>query len=103
MVGGSADSAPAPLEGRTRLTAAAAADPPVQYKLTGVDLYLARSIARAMGGDLVARSDGEGTGAEFTATMKLVEPAAAVVAEEELDAAAAAAAAAPPAPVPEAL
>jgi hypothetical protein len=36
---------------------------------TGLGLWIARSLAREMGGDLVAHSDGPGTGARFTVVL----------------------------------
>lgn len=81
VAGGTADSAPAALAGQAA-AACRAADPPMQYKMAGIDLYLGRSITLAMGGDLTAQSDGEGQGSVFTATMKLVEETAAVEAKK---------------------
>ena len=42
---------------------------------TGMGLYLSRRLARRMGGDLTAHSDGPATGASFTLSLRSVEPA----------------------------
>ncbi len=39
---------------------------------SGLGLYIARQLARQMGGELTAASDGAGTGARFTLTLKVL-------------------------------
>ncbi|RME19965.1 MAG: ATP-binding protein, partial [Candidatus Zixiibacteriota bacterium] len=43
-----------------------------KYEGTGLGLYLSREIIRAHGGKIQAHSDGPGTGAEVTITLKAV-------------------------------
>ncbi len=38
---------------------------PIKHQGTGLGLYISRQLARKMGGDLEAYSEGEGQGAEF--------------------------------------
>jgi signal transduction histidine kinase len=45
----------------------------VNIKGTGLGLFVARNMARAMGGDIVAHSDGEGKGSHFLLTLPLIK------------------------------
>jgi signal transduction histidine kinase len=39
---------------------------------TGLGLFVAREMARAMGGDITVKSDGEGLGSTFTIILPLI-------------------------------
>ena len=44
----------------------------VNIKGTGLGLFVAREMARAMGGDITAHSDGEGKGSRFVFYLPMV-------------------------------